>query len=128
MASIGTVCGKIQPRKIKKGVSYSLLLVHNFRNRLSGKAEADLIAYFGTVRSYDLPRRAPAMWRKILVILDGAVARGAISASDARRAKAKFEKVLGSPPAKLPMPTAARAPKQKLTPRQQVLARLMEMS
>lgn len=117
MAFIGRTCGKIQTRKIRKGESHSLMLVHNFRHPLSRKPRFDVIFNFGTIRSYHLSTRAASMWKQIIFVLDRLAANGDIYQNDAARAKAKFAELLGepTPPAPAPVPVVVPKPKTSLS-------------
>jgi hypothetical protein len=115
MTFLGTVCGKIQTRRIKNGQSHNLMLVKNKRNFMTGKAEADVIFNFGTIRSYQLTERAAAMWRKINLVLDTLAADCRIYRNDAERAKSKFAEVLGSYVPGPAAPAPAAKPKKFLT-------------
>lgn len=113
MAFIGRVCGKVQTKKIKGGLSHNAMLVRNFRSPIHGKPRFEMIFNFGTVRSYHLPDRAAAMWKKILFVLDTLAAKGDIYQEDATRAKAKFTELLGEPTPTAPAPIPAAKPKPK---------------
>ena len=84
---------------------------------MTGKAEWELIFNFGSIRSYNIPRDAESLWRKIIVVLDRLVSKGVVFADDAERAKAKYEGILGKPPTAVPAPVPVPAPAPAAKPK-----------
>lgn len=125
MSFIGTVCGRIQKRRIKNGYSFNLMLIHNYRDFGTGKPRFDVVVNFQSIRSYNLKRDAPTMWRRINRVLDYLSYKNEISKVDAERAKGKFKEVLGEPAPAIPAPPI---PKSNPTDEEKIRARLERLT
>ena len=86
---------KRKRRRIKKGWSYDLSIVHNFRDPVTNVPTNRTLASFTAIRDSDIPHRAAEFHARLDAELDRL--KGEIYANCADEIRRKFEKVIPRP-------------------------------
>lgn len=87
---------KIRRRKIRNGYALTLAIVHNFRHPASGVATNRTLAYLGSIRETDIPRKAAEFYARLETELDRL--KGQIYDNCADEIRRKCQTVLPKPP------------------------------
>lgn len=87
---------KVRRRKIRNGYALTLAIVHNFRHPASGVATNRTLAYLGSIRETDIPRKAAEFHARLDAALDSL--KGQIYDNCADEIRRKFQTVLPKPP------------------------------